>query len=91
MKRISEVASKNGVHVIEDAAQCLGSRLDGRHLGTFTDMGCFSLATSKIITTGQGGMVVTSSDELFTKLVEAKDQAPPPGLNRLLYLTGMRA
>lgn len=74
MKRISEVASKNGVHVIEDAAQCLGSRLDGRHLGTFTDMGCFSLATSKIITTGQGGMVVTSSDELFTKLVEAKDQ-----------------
>ncbi|MEM2139813.1 DegT/DnrJ/EryC1/StrS family aminotransferase [Nitrososphaera sp.] len=74
MKRIMEIADKHGIRVIEDAAQCLGSKLDGKHLGTFVDMGCFSLATSKIITTGQGGMVVTSSEELFKKLVEVKDQ-----------------
>lgn len=74
MKRIQEIAGKHGIHVVEDAAQCLGSRLDGRHLGTFAGMGCFSLATSKIITTGQGGMVVTSSEDLFKKLVEIKDQ-----------------
>lgn len=74
VKEINEVAKKNNLAVIEDAAQCLGSRYNGAHLGTFSDIGCFSLATSKIITTGQGGMIITSSKKLFTKLVQLKDQ-----------------
>jgi len=74
MKTINEIANFHNLHVVEDAAQCLGSKFKGKHLGTFSKIGCFSLATSKIITTGQGGMLVTSSKKLFHKLVELKDQ-----------------
>jgi perosamine synthetase len=69
--RIRKIGKNHDIKVIEDAAQCLGSRYNGTHLGTFAEMGCFSLATSKIITTGQGGMVVTSSPDLYTKLVQS--------------------
>jgi perosamine synthetase len=81
MNKILAIGREHGVYVIEDAAQCLGSRMNGIHLGTFSDIGCFSLATSKIITTGQGGMVVTNSEEIFTKLVELKDQGTTARLN----------
>lgn len=74
MKLIKEIAKKHNIHIVEDAAQCLGSRQNGKHLGTFSDVGCFSLATSKIITTGQGGVITTSSKKLYYKLVELKDQ-----------------
>lgn len=74
MKDIREIASENGWHVVEDAAQCLGSHCSGRHLGTFGDVGCFSMATTKIITTGQGGVVVTDRKDLFDQLMALKDQ-----------------
>ena len=69
-----EVALMNGWHMIEDAAQCLGSHYNGKHLGTFGDVGCFSMATTKIITTGQGGVVVTDRKDLYDKLMALKDQ-----------------
>lgn len=74
MKSISEISEKYNLAVIEDAAQCLGSRINGKHLGALSKVGCFSLATSKVITTGQGGMVVTDDESIFTRLVQFKDQ-----------------
>ncbi len=56
-----------GVAIVEDAAQSLGARVGGRALGTFGDVGCFSLSTPKIISTGQGGFLVTDSDEIARK------------------------
>ena len=71
---ILDIARRRGLRVIEDAAEAFGSSLDGRGLGSFSDAGCFSFAPSKIITTGQGGAVVTNDDRLHARLRELKDQ-----------------
>ena len=90
MERIVQTAKQMGIRVIEDAAQALGSTAAGRQLGTYGDIGCFSLATTKIITTGQGGFCVTEDDGLWGRLLEIKDQGrrerhwnyyPAPGFN----------
>ena len=53
-------------YLIEDSAQSLGCRINGKNLGTFGNIGCFSLSSPKIISTGQGGFCVTD-DELLAK------------------------
>ncbi len=65
---ILEIASKHGLYVIEDAACGLGSEYEGRKVGTFGDIGCFSLHPRKAITTGEGGIVVTKDTELARKI-----------------------
>jgi perosamine synthetase len=61
---IRAFCDEKGVPLIEDAAQSLGYFVEGgKHMGTFGAMGCFSLSTPKIISTGQGGFVVTDNDE----------------------------
>jgi dTDP-4-amino-4,6-dideoxygalactose transaminase len=67
MPRIMEIASKNHLQVIEDAAHAAGSFLEGRHLGTWGVAGCFSFFSNKNMTTGEGGMVVTDDDEIAEK------------------------
>lgn len=73
MDRINQISKKHGLYVVEDCCQALGSRWKGRHLGTFSDIGCFSLTTTKIVTTGQGGMMVTDSSELYERMARLKD------------------
>lgn len=63
----------NDIWLVEDAAQSLGSRCDGKHLGTFGDIGSFSFSAPKIITTGQGGALVTDNEELFEKIKRIRD------------------
>jgi perosamine synthetase len=62
-----------GIKVIEDAAQSLGSFSSGRHLGTLGDCGCFSFSSQKIVTTGQGGAVVTNDAEIYRKMSLLRD------------------
>lgn len=64
---------ERGVRVIEDAAQSLGSFRDGRHLGTIGDCGCFSFSSQKIVTTGQGGAVVTDDEEIYRQMRLLRD------------------
>ncbi len=73
MSKLKLLADQYGLFVVEDAAQALGSRQSGRCLGTFGDAGVFSLGTTKIITTGQGGIIVTHSKGLYESFVRAKD------------------
>lgn len=63
----------NNIRLIEDAAQSLGSRHNGKHLGTFGDIGSFSFSAPKIITTGQGGALVTDNAELFERIKKIRD------------------
>ena len=58
----------NNIYLIEDAAQSLGCKNSDKNLGTYGDIGCFSLSTPKIISTGQGGFVVTNNDNLASKM-----------------------
>ncbi len=71
------VAVQHGLAIIEDAAEALGSKSQGKALGTYGACGCFSFAPSKIITTGQGGAVVTDDDAVYHRLLGLKDQGRP--------------
>ena len=64
---------KKDIVLIEDAAQSLGSRINGKHLGTFGEIGSFSFSAPKIITTGQGGALVTDNKDLYEKMLKIKD------------------
>ena len=73
IKTLKEIAMKNNLRLIEDAAHSLGSYFSGKHQGTMSDIGVFSFSTPKIITTGQGGMIVTNNKNLFKKCMALKD------------------
>ncbi len=73
MRRLCRTAEERGLFIIEDAAQGLGSQHEGKHLGTWGHVGSFSFSTPKIITTGQGGMLVTNDPALHQRLYEIKD------------------
>lgn len=60
MDRIMEIADKHGLPVIEDCAQAHGSRYKGKLVGSIGAYGCFSFQRSKLMTAGEGGMVLTS-------------------------------
>jgi len=72
-KILKEIAQKNNLSLIEDAAHSLGSYYRKKHQGTLSDIGVFSFSTPKIITTGQGGMIVTNNKKLFEECVKLKD------------------
>lgn len=61
------------ITVIEDAAQSLGSFHDGRHLGTFGECGCLSFSSQKLVTTGQGGAVLTNDEEVYRRMSQLRD------------------
>jgi len=73
IEAIVAAARAKGLAVVEDAACALGSRRHGRHAGTFGDLGCFSFNTTKIITTGTGGMVVTDDPTLYERVERLKN------------------
>jgi perosamine synthetase len=58
-------ARKKGLKIIEDCAHTSGSLYKGKNLGTWGDIGCFSFEEKKLMTTGDGGMMVTNQPELF--------------------------
>jgi len=68
------LAKEYNLKLIEDSAQSLGSFYpDGRHIGTVGDVGSFSFSAPKIISTGQGGCVVTNDDEIAARVRRLKD------------------
>lgn len=67
MSRLMNIARRYGLYVIEDAAEALGATYDGRHVGTFGDIGIFSFNGNKVITTGGGGMLVTNDPDLAAR------------------------
>ena len=65
---IVKLASERGVPLVEDAACAIGATYDGRFCGTLGRVGCFSFHPRKVITTGEGGMIVTDDDALAQRL-----------------------
>ncbi|OGR88457.1 MAG: hypothetical protein A3J74_01230, partial [Elusimicrobia bacterium RIFCSPHIGHO2_02_FULL_57_9] len=62
--RLVEIARRHGLKVVEDAAEALGVRYKNRHVGCFGDAAAFSFNGNKIMTTGGGGMIVTTNQEI---------------------------
>ena len=67
MGAIKKIADKRGLKIIEDAAEAHGAEYRGIKCGLLGDIACFSFFANKIITTGEGGMVVTNNEELAEK------------------------
>lgn len=68
MEAIAGVAQRHGLAVIEDASQALGQSVRGRPCGSFGDVSTFSFYPNKLLTTGEGGMVVTSDPAIADRL-----------------------
>jgi dTDP-4-amino-4,6-dideoxygalactose transaminase len=68
MPAIMEIAGRHNLIVLEDSAHAIGSSLDGRMLGTWGAIGCYSFFSNKNMTTGEGGMLATNDDDLAEKL-----------------------
>ena len=64
MDAILKIAKENKIKVLEDAAQCCGGEYKGKKLGTIGDVGIISFDFAKIVTTGEGGLVITNNDEI---------------------------
>lgn len=77
MDALLEIAKRHGLAVIEDTAQACGGSYQGRRLGTLGDVGCFSLQHYKIITTGEGGAVVTADPAIFGRAMMYHDAGRP--------------
>ena len=75
MDRIMAVARKHNLMVIEDVAQAMGGTYKGKSLGTIGDCGCYSFQYHKIITAGEGGMVVTNDERLYDRSMGYHDTA----------------
>ncbi len=75
MNPLLEVCKKNNIDIIEDATESLGSEYNGARTGSFGRLGCFSFNGNKIITTGGGGMIVTSDDGIAKRARHLTTQA----------------
>ena len=74
MDAILQIAEANGLKVIEDCAQAIGTTYQGRHAGSFGAVGCFSFYPTKNLGAfGDGGMVTTNSEELHTVLLALRE------------------
>ena len=68
IKELKDIAEDKDLVLIEDAAEAFGASVDGKNVGTFGDLNILSFCQNKIITTGEGGAIVTDSDEIYEKL-----------------------
>jgi dTDP-4-amino-4,6-dideoxygalactose transaminase len=69
MKKISEIAGRNGLHIVEDAAHCIEGKRDGIRPGQLSDAACFSFYATKNMTSGEGGAIATNNEALANKLM----------------------
>ena len=73
MDTLMDIAQRHGLKVIEDVAQADGGSYKGRRLGSMGDVGCYSLQFNKIITAGEGGMIISNDDEVWKRAVMFHD------------------
>ncbi|CAN5563856.1 N/A [soil metagenome] len=73
MVALTALARKHNLKILEDAAPALGSEVNGRRVGGLGDIGAFSFQGAKLLTTGEGGMLVTSDEALFDRIRHLSD------------------
>ncbi|HLD24448.1 MAG TPA: DegT/DnrJ/EryC1/StrS family aminotransferase [Patescibacteria group bacterium] len=78
MDPIMAIANKHKLYVVEDAAEAHGAKYKGKLVGSIGDIGCFSFYANKVVTTGEGGMVVTNNSKLADRMRLLKDLAHSP-------------
>ena len=82
MKEIMKIAKKNNLAVIEDCAHAIGTKFNGKHVGLFGNVGCFSFYPTKNITTIEGGMVITNSKKIADYIKSSRNHGLTKSLQR---------
>ena len=92
MPRIMELARKHDLKIIEDCAQAHGAMIGDRYVGTFGDVGVFSLNVNKSIQTGEGGVCITNDDDLRYRLALIRNHGEavvgPAGVEDITNMIG---
>ena len=68
-----KLCEKYNIKIVEDAAQGVGVKVDGQHVGTFGDLGILSFYGNKTITCGEGGVILTNNDDLAKRCYQLKN------------------
>jgi len=74
MDEINSIAKSHNLKVVEDCAHSLGSTYKNKKCGNIGTAGCFSFYPTKVITTGEGGMVTTNNSKIYKKVIQLKNQ-----------------
>jgi dTDP-4-amino-4,6-dideoxygalactose transaminase len=69
LQAVRAICDRHGITLIEDCAHTMGARWDGRHTGTWGQVGCFSAQTYKHINSGEGGLLVTDDDDVAAQAI----------------------
>ena len=86
IKEFVKLAKENNIFLIEDCAQSLGAKLDGKHCGTFGDIGCYSFHSQKNLTTlGEGGVITVADLEFASKVTGLRLNGHAPFKNKKEY------
>lgn len=85
MDKINEIANKHGLFVIEDAAQAVGSKYNGKYAGTLTEFGCYSFHETKNYIMGEGGAIVINEEKYMDRAEIIREK----GTNRRHVLKGL--
>jgi len=90
IERIREISKKYNIPIIEDSAQSLGSTYKGKHTGTFFEMGCYSMYPAKVMTSGEGGFIVTNNKNLHDKLLMIRNHGMVHGYDTRIFGLNLR-
>ena len=85
MDALGAIAEKNGLHLIEDAAEAIGSVWHGKRAGSMGAFGAFSFHGTKTITTGEGGIFVTNDDALYERVLTLSNHGRARGETRQFW------
>lgn len=85
MKKISEIAKKFDLKIIEDCAEVHGGEILNKKAGTFGDISAWSFFGNKILSTGEGGAVTTNNPDLYEKVLSLKSLSYGKGSNRFFH------
>lgn len=80
---IMRLARKHKLAIIEDACESIGATYKNQSTGTFGDVGVFAFYPNKQMTTGEGGMIVTDSKDLYQKFLSLRNQGRAPDMQRV--------
>jgi perosamine synthetase len=85
MDALAAIAQRHGLHLIEDAAEAIGSIWHGRRAGSIGTFGAFSFHGTKTITTGEGGIFVTNDDALYERVLTLSNHGRARGETRQFW------
>ena len=83
---IKELCKENNIYLIEDCAHAHGASINGIKAGNIGDIGCFSFYATKIMTTGEGGMITTNDKELYHKMASIRNRGIDTGSDKEIYV-----